>query len=162
MKTKLQRVFLTVGIVLSSVGCGQADDTRNGIPAQASFETSRAVEKKVKIHIKTEKQTLVATLEDNATSRDFVSLLPLTITLEDYAGTEKISRFSRKLSVDGAPAGYDPSIGDLAYYAPWGNLAIFYKDFGYSNSLIHLGQIDSGIEVLSGSGSVPVTIEVIE
>jgi Cyclophilin-like family len=39
----------------------------------------------------------------------------------------------------GSMAGSDPSIGDIAYYAPWGNLALFYKDFGYSNGLITLG-----------------------
>jgi hypothetical protein len=34
----------------------------------------------------------------------------------------------------GAPAGSDPSVGDITYYAP-GNLAIFYRDFGYSRGL---------------------------
>lgn len=32
---------------------------------------------------------VTATLDDNATSRDFISLLPLTLTLEDYNGTER-------------------------------------------------------------------------
>ena len=53
----------------------------------------------------------------------------------------------------------DPSVGDIAYYAPWGNLAIFYKDFGYSRGLIRLGRIDSGIEVLAVPGALKVTIE---
>lgn len=35
-------------------------------------------------------QVLSATLEDNAAARDFLSLLPLTLDLEDYASTEKI------------------------------------------------------------------------
>ena len=34
---------------------------------------------------------LTATLEDTEAARDFASLLPLTLTLEDYASTEKIS-----------------------------------------------------------------------
>jgi hypothetical protein len=50
-------------------------------------------------------------------------------------------------------------VGDIAYYAPWGNLAIFYKDFGYSRGLIGLGRIDSGIEALNVPGSLTVTIE---
>jgi hypothetical protein len=50
-------------------------------------------------------------------------------------------------------------VGDIAYYAPWGSLAIFYKDFGYSNGLVKLGRIDSGIEALSVRGSLKVTIE---
>jgi hypothetical protein len=50
---------------------------------------------------------LTGTLEDTAASRDFASLLPLTLTLEDYNRTEKISDLPKKLSVQGAPAGVD-------------------------------------------------------
>ena len=65
-------------------------------------------------------------------------MLPLTLTLKDYAGTEKISDLPRKLSTQGAPSGSDPSVGDITLYAPWGNLAIFYRDFGYASGLIIL------------------------
>lgn len=105
---------------------------------------------------------LTATLRDNETTRDFVSLLPLTLTLEDYAGTEKISYLPKKLSTVGAPSGSDPSVGDITYYAPWGNLAIFYRDFGYSDGLVVLGQIDSGMEGLNVPGSIKVTVELID
>lgn len=107
-------------------------------------------------------KSVTASLEDNATSRDFVSLLPMTIKLDDYASTEKISYLTRKLTMAGAPAGVDPSVGDITYYAPWGNLAIFYKDFGYSKGLVKLGSIDSGAEVLDVPGPLMVTIEPLE
>lgn len=113
----------------------------------------------LKIRLTINGKTVIATLADNPTARDFQSLLPLTLTLEDYAATEKISYLARKLSTDGAPAGIDPAIGDIAYYAPWGNLAIFYKDFGYSKGLIKLGTIESGLEALKMPGPVKVTIE---
>jgi hypothetical protein len=71
------------------------------------------------------------------------------LTLKDYAGTEKISDLPRKLSTQGAPSGSDPSVGDITLYAPWGNRAIFYKDFGYASGLIILGKIDSGVEKLA-------------
>lgn len=58
-------------------------------------------------------------------------------------------RQPRKLSIADAPKGADPSIGDICYYAPWGNVAIFYKDFGYANGLIKPATIDSGIENLA-------------
>ncbi|MNU08615.1 hypothetical protein D3C72_2547400 [compost metagenome] len=54
-------------------------------------------------------------------------------------------------------------MGDLTYYAPWGNLAIFYKDFDYSSGLIHLGVIESGIDRLARvNGDFDVRIERIE
>jgi len=111
----------------------------------------------MKIKISSGNSVLSATMLDNATSRDFMSLLPLTLTLRDYAGTEKISDLPRKLSTQGAPPGSDPSVGDITLYAPWGNLAIFYRDFDYASGLIILGRIDSGIEDLSRlSGEVSI------
>jgi hypothetical protein len=91
----------------------------------------------------------IVILYDNATARDFLTLLPLILTFEDYAGTEKISYLQRKLSTENTPAGFDPSVGDLTLYAPWGNLAIFYKDSGYANGLVCLGHIESGVEKLA-------------
>lgn len=113
----------------------------------------------MKIRLTFDGKAVEATLLDNATARDFLSLLPMTLTLEDYNATEKIGNPPRKLSTAGAPAGVDPSVGDIAYYAPWGNLAIFYKDFGYSKGLIGLGRIESGVEALKVPGSLKVTIE---
>jgi hypothetical protein len=117
---------------------------------------------KQKIKITVGETMLTATLNDSKTSRDFISLLPLTLTLEDYAGTEKISDLPRRLSTEGAPSGSDPSVGDIAYYTPWGNLAIFYRDFRYSAGLVILGKIDSGIEAFNARGSVKVKIELME
>lgn len=104
-------------------------------------------------------QVLAATLEDSAAGRDFFGLLPLTLDLEDYAATEKIAQLPRKLSTEGAPAGIAPAIGDITYYAPWGNLAIFYKGFGHANGLVKLGHINGDIQVLRGRGPLKVRIE---
>jgi hypothetical protein len=117
--------------------------------------------KTMKIRLTINGQSTTATLDDNATARDFLSLLPLTLTLEDYASTEKIAYPPRKLSTQGAPAGTDPEVGDIAYYAPWGNLALYYKDFGYSAGLIRLGRFDAGVEAISARGKLKVTIEAI-
>ncbi len=116
----------------------------------------------MKIRLIVGDKVLTATFVESATARDFMSLQPVTLTLKDYAGTEKISDLPKRLSTEGAPSGSDPSIGDIAYYAPWGNLAMFYRDFGYSSGLVILGKIDSGIEAFSVPGSVTVTIELIK
>jgi hypothetical protein len=60
---------------------GASTDAEAGDPARPPM----------KISIKVEDKTLMATLEDSAPSRDFVSLLPLTLTLKGDAATEKIS-----------------------------------------------------------------------
>lgn len=113
----------------------------------------------VRISIRIGDRVIPATLNNSKAAQDFASLLPLSLTLEDYASTEKISDLPKRLSTDGAPRGSDPSVGDLAYYAPWGNLAVYYRDFGYSNGLVLLGSVDSGIEALARPGPIEVRIE---
>lgn len=46
---------------------------------------------------------------------------------------------------------------------PGGNLAIFYRNFGFSEGLIKLGRFDAGagIEALDVRGSLNVLVEVI-
>jgi hypothetical protein len=127
-------------------------------PALAQTQAP-AEEKPMKIRLTAGAKVLTATLLDTATARDFAALLPLTLTLTDYASTEKVSDLPRRLSTRGAPAGATPSVGDIAYYAPWGNLAIYYRDFSYSGGLIQLGKLDGGIEVLRAAGPLEVRVE---
>lgn len=112
------------------------------------------------LHLTINRQVLSATVEDSAAARDFLSLLPLTRDLEDYASTEKIAQLPKELSTAGAPAGVTPSVGDITCYAPWGNLAIFYKGFGYANGLVKLGRINGDIQVLRARGPLKARIEV--
>jgi hypothetical protein len=118
---------------------------------------------KMKIRIKVGDTVFTATMLNTETSRDFISLLPLTLRMKDYSGTEKISNLPRRLSTKNAPSGCDPSVGDITYYSPWGNLAIFYKDFGYSDGLIKLGSLDGGIEKLGSiKGDFEAVFQLIE
>lgn len=129
---------------------------------QAIFETAITRQQPMttlKIRLVIDGKAVIATLADNPTVRDFYSMLPLTLVLSDHANTEKVAYLPRKLSKDGAPAGAKPEIGDIAYYAPWGNLAMYYKDFAYSEGLITLGTIDAGLEILKTPGPLKVTIE---
>jgi hypothetical protein len=113
----------------------------------------------MKIRITIGRKTIAATLDDNETARDFASLLPLDLTLEDYADNEKISDLPKKLSKKGATASYHPSAGDITYYSPWGNLALFHKNGHDSPGLIKLGVIESGPEILRHSGPLKATFK---
>ena len=106
-------------------------------------------------------QTITATMEDNGAARDFLSRLPLEVTLEDYNnGTEKIFYPDPELSLDDTRRGCEPQAGDIAIYEPWGNVAIFCCDWSESNSLIKIGHIDGdGISLLQGTESMNVRFE---
>ncbi len=156
-------LLLSLAMSLSSSACRANNSITTSasseIPSETPTELSSEQANRMKINIRIGNEVVTATLIDSKTTQDFISLLPLTLTLEDYANTEKISDLPRRISTQHAPPGSDPSVGDIAYYAPWGNLAMYYNDFGYSNGLVILGKIDGDIEALKVPGSVEVTIE---
>jgi hypothetical protein len=86
----------------------------------------------------------------------------MPLTLSDYHATEKVADLPRKLDTTDAPASYTPEAGDITYYAPWANLAIFYKPFRTSRGLVRLGAFDGPIDALLKDGAKPVRIEAAE
>lgn len=115
-----------------------------------------------RIHVIAGNEVLSATLDNTPAGRDFAALLPLELTLSDYSATEKVADLPRKLDIRDVPDSYTPKMGDITYYAPWGNLAIFYKPFRNASGLIRIGTFDGSIDALLKDGAVPVRIEVAE
>ena len=91
---------------------------------------------------------ITARLADNATARDLADQLPVTLTFKDFNQVEKIATLSRRLSMDGVPAGADPDIGDIGYYAPSGDLVFYYSDVGYWNGIVRIGRFDTAMELI--------------
>lgn len=113
------------------------------------------------ISISTAGVELRGTLEDTATSRDFAALLPLTLTLGDYAGAEKVADLPRRLDTTAAPPSHTGRPGDITYYAPWGNLALFYGDGPDAPGLIRLGRLEPGAvaELADLNGTVTIALD---
>jgi hypothetical protein len=104
-------------------------------------------------------QMMTATLYDNASARDFFSMLPLDLQIDDYADNEKISYLPRKLTEAGSGPFANERAGDVCYYAPWGNLALFHGGYRYSRGLIRLGRLEGGFEPLFVRGEFPLRVE---
>jgi hypothetical protein len=153
----MKKLFYILVVLLSCTQLYACNPDKEPNPANDENVISKTDTMKLKITIG--EKTAAAVLYDNPTSKDFAAMLPLTVKMDDYSNTEKIFYPSRKLSTKDAPPGFDPSIGDITYYAPWGNIALFYKDFGYSNGLISVGKITSGMDVFAAKGSLTVKIE---
>lgn len=102
-------------------------------------------------------------LNDNPAAKELVSMLPLTMQFEDFNHIEKIGYLPRQLHTQGAPLSCDPMTGTFAYYAPWGNLSIFYRDFRHSDGLVPLGHVESGMDKLAQmQGDFAVLLEKME
>lgn len=132
---------------LDEIGAGREEPVTPGISSP-------------NVNISVGDRTITATMEDNAAARDFLSRLPLEVTLSDYSNAEKIFYPSPALTTSKVARGCTPAPGDITIYVPWGNVAIFYKNGSRSNDLIRIGRIDgNGIEALSIPGSLSVRFE---
>jgi hypothetical protein len=106
-------------------------------------------------------QDFTATLENNPSARDLVSMLPLDLKITDYSTNEKIAYLPRKLTEDGSGRFGNETVGDLCYYAPWGNLAMFHGPYHWSRGLIRLGRLDQEAKPLLVRGEHPLRVEII-
>lgn len=93
-------------------------------------------------------QAVLFELNGSAAADSLYQQLPLTLTAEDYAGNEKIFYPPEKLDTHDTPLAQGPA-GTLAYYAPWGDVAIFYHECGGASGLYALGEAISGIQYLT-------------
>lgn len=140
-----------IGIYRPDVDSAQPviDEWLEGLGFEDGEEASNMADGERKLRMIVDGQQITITLYNTPAANALYDLLPLELTFEDFNGIEKISYLSEELPTDGEPDGCDPDVGDLCLYAPWGNLSIFYQDFRYSESLIMLGHVDSGMDIVS-------------
>jgi len=103
-------------------------------------------------------------LNDSPAAKALYDQLPLTIEVEDYGSNEKIFYPPKKLATEDTPLA-DAKAGTLAYYAPWGDVVMFYKDFGRAGGLYALGQVVSGgkhIKNMSGTVQIEKSDQVFQ
>lgn len=117
-------------------------------------------EKIMKISITSNDNRIIFELNNSEASKDLYKQLPLRINVENFSDNEKIFYPPNKLSTNNTPQSYAKN-GTLAYYKPWGNVAIFYKDFGKASGLYELGEAISTKEVIKNLKGI-IEIEQIE
>jgi hypothetical protein len=130
------------------------------LPGRALSKSGADNQEKTDLKIKLTfgENTMMATLYDNPSARDFASMLPLDLKIADFGSNEKIAYLPRKLTVESHGPFDNERPYDLCYYMPWGNLAMFYADYRHPG-LIRLGRFDQGYEALHIPGEFPLRIE---
>ena len=117
----------------------------------------------MQITLTIEGHELTGTLDDTPVTRAFIDQLPLTLPLENFHDSERIAYLPQRLDTAGAaPAGTEVEVGDIAYYSPWGNLALFYRAGAtYTGGLVQLGRLDQGAadQLASLAEKTTVTID---
>ena len=86
--------------------------------------------------------TLAGRLAGSVPGRALADRLPLTLTFRDYNGVEKLAPLGAPLPIEGEPSGADPDIGEIGWYAPSGDLVLYYGRVGYWLGIIRLGRYE--------------------
>ncbi|MFE9204957.1 cyclophilin-like fold protein [Micromonospora sp. NPDC007230] len=175
MRMKNLRAAAALVLTLSLAACG-APSTGEATPTAAPGSSS-APRSSTSMSPPSTDQAIVGTVvrftagseavdvtisEDSPATRDFLSMLPLTLTLEEFNGREKIADLPRALRYEGSP-GSDPKDGDLIYFIPWGNIGFYYNTagIGYSDQTLHLGTYDADVEELERLEGQEATVAIV-
>lgn len=103
---------------------------------------------------------VVYELNDSPAAQSLLSQLPLTVAVEDFSTNEKVFYPPQELDTSDTPLA-EGGAGTLAYYAPWGDVVLFYDSFSANGSLYELGEAVSGVENI-GQMSGTITVETVE
>ena len=110
------------------------------------------------IQVRCGNDTVIYELNDSAAADSLYEQLPLTIEVEDYSTNEKIFYPPQALDTADAPLA-EGGVGVLAYYAPWGDVVMFYDSFGTNSSLYELGRAVSGADrIHEMSGTITIDV----
>ena len=114
----------------------------------------------MRIEISITGQRFQATLDDSAASRDLIALLPVTMEMNDHGAVEKTGALPSPLSLEGQPAGADPDVGDIGYYAPGNDLVLYYGDQSYYNGIVVLGHMEGNAaeHIAEMDGAITATV----
>ncbi len=115
------------------------------VPEEAGDVLIKLCEEEVdsmKMQVTDGKHTIVFELNDSSPARSLYDQLPLSLKVENYSNDEKIFYPARLDTSD--PVDADAKKGTLAYFSPWGDVVMYYRDFGSYSGLYELGEAISG------------------
>ncbi|MDQ6476870.1 cyclophilin-like fold protein [Dyadobacter sp. LHD-138] len=124
-----------------------------------NMETNNSDTMSSQLKIRIGTKTFTATLLNNQATTAFKARLPMTVSMSELNGNEKLYRFPTNLPTSSSNPGTIHT-GDLMLYGS-NTLVLFYQSFPTPYSYTKLGRIDdpAGLAAAVGSGSVTVTFE---
>ncbi len=166
----MKKLFLFPVMLLFALTITACSNSPNGFeepeteqpktPENDGDEDNKPEDNSMKIKITVGNREVTATMKDNVTARDFLSRLPIEVTMNDYAGAEKIFYPEPAFNTEGAPRDILHLVEILICMLPGEMSLSFNKSGSHSSELIHLGRIDgNGIEAFDVAGNVVVKIE---
>lgn len=148
------RIPVFAMIVTLLTACGSASQpavTSNPAAPRSAAALNPSEPSAMRIRVTIGRTTLDAGLLDNATARDFASLLPLTIRMKDLHGKEKYGPLPRPLAAGSGQSTH--AVGDFGFWSPGTEIAVYYRDGEAipGPGIVMIGRIDGLGDALSRS-----------
>ena len=144
----------------------EADSRENDEPAADDIESENEEETggntEMKINVQIGDYNFTATLQDNEAVKELVDMMkeePITISMNDYSGFEKVGSLGRSLTTNNCQT--TTNAGDIVLYNG-DSIVMFYGSNSWSYTRI--GKIDdlSNWEKALGKGSITVVFTLVE
>ena len=174
---KRSAALLAAGMIVSLAACGTVEQESSSTQEQPSETAVESAQidtaesgssnemdtEQTEIELSFGDTVMIAVLDGSETSRAFINMLPLTLTMNRYADREYYAALG-ELPENGAVID-DFENGDVTYYTDGKSLAIFFRnaDTSSQGGLIRMGRITSDLSLFDTVGeSVEVTISLSE
>lgn len=149
MKALSTTLLLLLVTALSACSKDNNEDT--------SIEMDNTTKKEMKVTIGA--TSFDVDLEDNSTVDALLSLLPMTVVMNEMNNNEKYCNLSQNLPTNPSRAN-TVNKGDIMLFGS-STLVVFYKTFNTSYTYTRIGRIENldDLETILGAGSVRLTFE---
>lgn len=139
---------------VSRVAESQSAESRVAEPQSSEPQVEKS-ENNRKVLIAIGEYEFTATLEENETAKEFMELLPLSISMDDVNGNEKYFKLGENIKNNEPFVPGEIKSGDIMCYGEAG-LVLFYQTFSTSYSYVPIGRIDNTekLQEAIGGGSV--------
>lgn len=171
MKQMLVCLFSLI-LLFTLPACGEQSDTVLA-PSSQPAPSERDIENKsdslaypkenredetMKISIKSSDYEIIYELNDSPAAKELYVQLPLTLEVQPFSDNEMTFYPPEKLDTADTPLSGGRA-GSLSYYAPWGDVVMFYAPCNPNGSLYELGTVISGgADISQMNGSITVSV----
>ena len=149
----MKKFLMLICAALLMTGCGTS---------AAVEQPDKPAEKNLKLKITASDKILYATLEDNATVRDFIRKLPTTLQMENLYGREMCYHYGAGGLAEAETRNDGYEVGDIIYWKPRGSFVILYKQNGELFERVQLGHVDGDLNFFDGGGDMEIKFELAE
>lgn len=156
----------TQNLPLDSMDAWEITSPMQSAPPDASVnrqETGSILESSeenltMRISVKSKEYEILYELNDSQAARELYEQLPLTTEVEPFNNNEMTFYPPEKLHTTDTPLSSGEA-GTLSYYAPWGDVVMFYDTCKQNGSLYELGTAISGADDIAKlTGSIAISV----